>query len=145
MHNPGARVSVTSGWLAGNVGANARTLLQRTEDSVGTKHMNASSLVPGPLQRPAHFLGLRPAPAKSARRSEEKAEIIEPTPIMDLVDPHAGREQADEERDGTNEAMPESCPKSRRPRAWKLVLRIWTWDGEYIGHCTSVASATVIK
>ena len=76
------------------------------------------------LQRPAHFLGLRPAPAKSARRSEEKAEIIEPTPIMDLVDPHAGIEQADEERDGTNEAMPESCPKSRRPRAWKLVLRM---------------------
>jgi len=54
---------------------------------------------------------------ESLRRAKQEAEIIEPTPIVDFVDPHAGIEQADEERDGANKAMPEPGPKTRRPRA----------------------------
>jgi hypothetical protein len=73
------------------------------------------------------------APSISAD-AEHKPELVPAAIVVGFVDAHASDEQAKDERDRRDDAVPKPAPESSGLRELLFVLRFRSGDGEWVGH-----------
>jgi hypothetical protein len=70
--------------------------------------------------------------------SNYESELVPAAVVVGLIDASALGEQADQKRQWSDYAVPETSQKSCGPRIWFFVLRIGTSDRERVCHCGGI-------